>query len=316
MSFNIPTGREGAAANLSFRHFKVGLDARGRTDYCPCEVIYQKDTQGLGTQVIAYISLWGRHLRYYRNYLACFSSSGLDNRLLSSSLWETSRAPAGYDGDGLTSHRFEDELNKAVLTAFEFALRVFIDNYNIAVLDDVRPPKTLRGFSTLLAPGRVSFPTKPDPPLIDMLQTRYLPEEVSQERLSAALRYGRRDFDKYQRQLLAMQRLSHDGESEIAIVGCVTAIEWFLNSLLITQEKKTLSIVPSLSKPMRVTLSPDLKAELLKVAQRRNAIVHGEPSSRSKPDLSAPERTISQIVRTGLELYREVQQQLKVGLLN
>jgi hypothetical protein len=148
-----------------------------------------------------------------------------------------------------------------------------------------------------------------------MLQSRWVSGPVSADELKPALRFGRRDFDRYQHQLLSMQRIAQNGEPELAVIGCVTAIEWFLNSLLVNKEARMLSITPCLSRPLKANLSSGLIESLRDVANRRNSVVHGQPPERGK-EATPSDRTISEIVGTGLALYREAQAQLKIGLVD
>ena len=67
-----------------------------------------------------------------------------------------------------------------------------------------------------------------------------MPQQIQSEQLTRALRFPYREFDRYLNQLLAMQSLARSGEFELAVIGCVTAIEWFLNTLSVSKEKKVL----------------------------------------------------------------------------
>jgi hypothetical protein len=315
-SFVVASGRDDAKTTLTFRHFMINEGSAGEIRFKGLAHGSDKQLRGVGTQVVAFIALWGRHLRYHQKYLSCLGPQGLENRLLNNSLWRHKRAPAGYDGISIDSIRYEDELNRAVILAFHFSMKVFLDNYNIVAFDDLRYPDQVAAVFTMPGPGRVSFTSKPISPFEQMLQRAWMPVAVSKERLDLALRFGRREFDRYQRQLLAMQRLARGGEPELAVIGCVTAIEWFLNLLLITREPGSLSIKKCLPKPMKVTLSAEMKNRLSKVADRRNECVHRQaPVKRHEPS-SPADRTIDDVVSTGIDLYREVQLKSKIGLID
>src|ERR1039457_6679923 len=176
--FNIPTGQDGAVAKLQFNHFNASIEVEHHVSYSPCVLNYQAERRGIGTQVVGYITLWGRHLRYYANYLSCLGDSGLRRANVNKSLWVKRRSPAGWDGDAINSFQFEDELNAAIGSAFAHALSVFIDNYNVAALSRLICPKLIPGLFTMLAPGRVSYEQRPTPPLDGMLQSWSLKEPV------------------------------------------------------------------------------------------------------------------------------------------
>lgn len=324
-SFSVPTGRDSATATFRFRHFRTTIDADHRIRYETFEpaLDFEINGNGIGTQVICYITPWGRHLRYYSHYLACVGDHGLEARSLSNSIWGRKRAPAGFDGDPMDSHRYEDELNGAIVLAFAFALSVFLDNYNIAALYNVTCPKPVPGVFTMLAPGRVSYRNTPISPAASMFQYWSIKEVADGRTLRAALRFGRRQFDRYQHQLLAMQSLSRDGEPELAVIGSVTAIEWFLNTLVDQNaplpkwydRDRRPSINRCLELPLKIALSSELVARLRVAADYRNKLAHGtSPSRRGVSDVPVDD-VGTEVIRTGFALYKEVQMGLRVGLL-
>lgn len=110
-------------------------------------------------------------------------------------------------------------------------------------------------------------------------------------------------------QILAMHRLAKQGEPKLAIVGCVTAIEWFMNSFVKQEEKWSLSIKECLKKTPFSFLPDDLKRHLRAIAEIRNAIVHGEPSQRGETRAASERDSLSRVtvvVQTGVDLYREI----------
>ena len=128
--------------------------------------------------------------------------------------------------------------------------------------------------------------------------------------MEQALKFGVREIDGYLSQILAMHRLAKQGEPKLAIIGCVTAIELFLNSFVKWEENWSLSIKECLKKVPFTSLPDDLKRQLRTIADIRNAIVHGEPpSQRDETRASAEQDSLSKIaevVQTGVNLYREI----------
>jgi hypothetical protein len=317
-AFVIPTGRY-ATATVRFTHFELTLGPDRRIQYIEKKPTYCANNVGIGTQVIAFIDLWGRHRNYYLNYLSCVTASGLRNQQLNKSLYGKTRAPAGYASDTIDAHRFEAEANDAIALAFHYAMKTFINNYNIVAPDDLICPERdhLSGLFMMLAPGRVSYCARPDIPISKMLPKHWVPAEVAAKRIEAALRFGRRQFDRYQSQLLAMQRLARDGEPELAIIGCITAIEWFLNSFRIEKpaDNRPVSIKRLKPKELSVVLPGSLWERLRAIADRRNNVVHGGLPDRRRSEIDPAGRSVSDIVEAGLEVYKEVQLQMKIGLL-
>jgi hypothetical protein len=325
-SFSVPTGRDGATATFRFEHFIATFDAGNRIRYETYHptLDFEINGSGIGTQVICHITPWGRHIRNYSHYLACVGDHGLEGRsLISKSLWGRKRAPTGVDGHAMDSSRYEDELNGAIVLAFAYALSVFLDNYNVAALYNFTCPMPIPGVFTMPAPGRVSYRNPPIPPAASMFQCWLIKEIADASTLRAALKFGRRQFDRYQHQLLAMQSLSRDGEPELAVIGSVTAIEWFLNTLVDQNaplpkwydRNHRPSINRCLELPLNIVLSTELVGRLRVAADYRNKLAHGtSPSRSSVSDLPAEEMS-TRVVRTGFALYKEVQMGLRVGLL-
>jgi len=173
------------------------------------------------------------------------------------------------------------------------------------------------------APGRVSYRNAPIPPAASMFQHWSIKGFADAITVRAALKFGRRQFDRYQHQLLAMQSLSRDGEPELAAIGSVTAIEWFLSALVDQSaplpkwydRDRRPSINRCLDLPLRIALSPELVACLRVAADYRNRLAHGRtPSRTSVSDLPAEEMS-ARIARAGFLLYKEVQMGLGIGLL-
>jgi hypothetical protein len=86
---------------------------------------------------------------------------------------------------------------------------------------------------------------------------------------------------------MAMHRLLKQGEPELALIGCVTAIEWFLNekfSTLVQRSRAGKSLSASITACLRSGaldfMSEPQRQVLRELALCRNAIVHGPPPSR------------------------------------
>jgi hypothetical protein len=195
-----------------------------------------------------------------------------------------------------------------------FVLSVWLDNYKIVALDDVRLPKKLCGLFVMLAPGRIRYSEPPIPIAPELIATARVPAEADPAVIRTALRFGRREFDRYLRQLVGMQKLALLGEPEIAMVGCQTAIEWFLNSFLEEPEvdskgrTRSTSVVRCLEKQPFRGLAPELKSRLKLVSHRRNDIVHGGPPDRFDiPHDEIPSSTVSEVMQVALDLYKEMQ---------
>lgn len=262
-----------------------------------------------GTQVQAFVPISGRREAYYKEYERCLGHGGLHECIISKSAWDPAHAPAAYKGGVVTAHAFESELSNRIGLEVRYALKKFLIAYSLVSLQELPALNRLYGCFLLSAPGRV-VANASDPILNGLLGVYPLGLSVERERLQQALQFELREIDRYLRQLLAMQRLAVQGESDLAVVGCVAVIEWFMNSFVVRRKKRLYPIKECLMMPPFDSLPTDLRDDLLKIAYRRNAVVHGEPPTRHSFNdyRSIPKSTngIPEIVGAGLRLYREI----------
>ena len=307
----------GGSANISlhvdFRLFAINVNGAGQLDFAyitPEQARDSEETRPIGTQVRAFVPVWGRRMVYYDAYWDCLHDDGLEERIISTTAWHPSNAPAAYTGEGVTAHAFEAELASRVASELRYVLRKFLAAYSVVALEELLPLNRLYGCFLLTAPGRVTYAAPPEPVLSGLLNRLPFPTVVKTARIEQALKFGIREIDGYLSQILAMHRLAKQGEPKLAIVGCVTAIEWFMNSFVQQDEKWSLSIKECLKKVPFTSLPDDLKRQLRTIAETRNAIVHGEPPSQRGETRASVEQDflsrIAQVVQTGVDLYREI----------
>jgi hypothetical protein len=298
--------------HLEFRLFSLDVDSNGETQlaYVPVGKSAVRDSAHLGTQIRAFVPLWGRRQVYYTNYEGCLGDDGLEDRIISTAAWDPDHAPAAYRGKVVTAHAFESELASRVAVELRYVLRKFLVTYSVVSLDELPEVNGLHGCFLLASPGRIVYGNPPEPVLRGMLGRHSLGTPIDKARIDQGLQFQLREIDRYLHQLLAMQRLAKQGEPELAIVGCVTAIEWFMNSFVQRSDTFSLSMRACLKIPPFDSLSGDLRNHLRRLADVRNAIVHGEPPARHSTKAETAESEsplgISEIVRTGLSLYREM----------
>ena len=301
--FSLATGIREQPPKLRFQHFKVAPFENRTSISIAASLPTGERVRGLGTRVLLYLPLWEDNRKYYSHYLTCLGPNGLAVRNLARTIWGTKHAPSGKAHEALNSDKYEDNVNASVLPMFRRILTQFVDTYNLVGLFNERIPDTLPGVFTMLAPGRVSYRRPPLAVGPFMLQTHWIEELVSPESLSSALVFGNREFDRYQRQLLAMQKVAREGEPELAVIGSVTAIEWLLNPLVVangsevTIQKKaqSLSIRQCLEKPLKIAISDDLRKELIRAAMIRNDAVHGKPPQREVSGKTQSAKTVAEL---------------------
>jgi hypothetical protein len=304
LPYVVPADTRGVRVDLRFKPIVLTLDHLGRVIVGSAEADRALLPYGFAaTQVLGFCRLWGMRSDYYENYLPSITDEGLEDRRLGSAVWEGKKIPAAYKGQVVTSHSFEAELSHRILMEFRIGLRRLMVNYSLLALREL-PLDEICGYFLMPAPGRVCAPGAPRPLLESALKQNVMPRYVTHSEMLKALQFEVRDDSRFLRQLFAMNRLASEGEPEIAIVGCVMAIEALLNEYLEPPPVRSLSITPSLSElPIR-SLPEPLKQSLRDLAKERNDIVHNgtRGGGASKRHCDANFRPFE----LGFALYREI----------
>jgi hypothetical protein len=189
----------------------------------------------------------------------------------------------------LTGFNFETDVAFRSRDHLAFAVNSVLHAYSVASL--VRPPirPYLYGFHIMIAPGRVAGAGRPEPILNGFLS---LPRndfetEAQLPDVFELVRNARVLEDPLVSRLQALHRLLGQGEPELAMVGCVTAIEWFLNSKfpeLVEHRRDGKPRYAQLSKFLgsryAKLLPPDAQEQLHHLVDERNTIAHGKPPQR------------------------------------
>jgi hypothetical protein len=207
---------------------------------------------------------------YYKNYLACLKADGLRDEVINPALQDG--RGYGYKGTVVTSHSFEAELPKKMLDEFPIALRRFIPNF-------------LYGYFVMTAPGRIAYGRPPVPLTRGLLRTHTSILPVERAKIVEALKTSIREIDRFILQLQAMKRVANSGEPELAIVGAVSALEWYANRFVEPPRDRYKTSHPlrtALKMAPLSQLTEALKSKLLAAVDLRNTLVHGTPPARGK----------------------------------
>ncbi len=276
---------------------------------------------------MATVRLWGPRTQLHEAYRNCLTRTGLRNDVIGrvEGWMDAPEArmslPARRDAP-LTAQAFQAEVARRMRTELLWALQTFLRAYSVANLESIATDDVLYGYFVMIAPGRVACASPPMPiaaGLCAMGATVPFPGP-DPEVLLALLERNIAFDDRFLVQLMAMHRLLKQGEPELALIGCVTAIEWFLNDRLAASVqrmrggKEMKASVTLCLRSGALNFLPERQREaLLKLALRRNAIVHGPPPVRTG-QRAGPARTATATspddVRSSLflalELYRTV----------
>jgi hypothetical protein len=172
-----------------------------------------------------------------------------------------------------------------MLDEFPIALRRFISNYSVLALDDIPVPNFLYGYFVMTAPGRIAYGRPPVPLTRGLLRTHTSILPVERAKIVEALKTSIREIDRFILQLQAMKRVANSGEPELAIVGAVSALEWYANRFVEPPRDRYKTSHPlrtALKMAPLSQLSEALKSKLLAAVDLRNTLVHGTPPARGK----------------------------------
>jgi hypothetical protein len=120
---------------------------------------------------------------------------------------------------------------------------------------------------------------------------------------------------------MSMRELAANGEPALAIIGGITCIEWLLRELLKTPVMAGTylpGISDCLNAPLRINLPSPIRGRLRDILDVRNEATHGDPLFGDDDNQKARDfsRALEEVLQLGLDIYREAQRQLKLGLID
>lgn len=289
---------EGLVLDLSFRPAQVTIRETGRSRRSSTTISSESDTSGTWyTQVIALVRLWNPRAKLYSAYLNCISCAGFRNEIIGRvegwmEMPEAQLSALTQRHAPLSAQAFEAEVTRRIRREIHSAIRRFVRAYCVANLLEQPDVSHLYGYFSMVGPGRIACASPPIPIAAGLLaRSGDAPgPEVALERITSLLQSENITplEDRVLGQLMAMNRLLQQGEPELALIGCVTAVEWFLNDrfgtfVLPTRSRglRSASISACLRSRALDFLEPDLRVQLLELSHARNAVVHGPPPSRT-----------------------------------
>lgn len=326
-------------------HHRINIDLRfvpksfrvsptGQLEFSDSESTFKQDgaTELLVTQVIASVRLWGWREEKYRMFAQSVSHNGLRKETVIGSVKHYMELPEATmelprrRPAPLTTGKYQNAVARRLRSEIHIGIQSFVRAYGAAMLDELPIPPKVYGFFVMLAPGLVGGGDFPLPLLGGICQLNRIPQGQTgnRQRIERILSSGMPLEDKVIKQLMAMQRLLREGEPELALVGCISAIEWYLNDAFPNLQRtnaaggKTSASISEHIKRKTLDFLPEEKLlQLRAFARRRNEIVHGEPPHRSsiRNMRSAVEfecngmldvDNVRNALALGLEIYREV----------
>lgn len=335
--FTVRGWRQGVTVELRFTVERARFDLSGNLidhvsstdDAQPDEV---ESPIARFTQVTGLVRLWTRRAALHKTYLNCLTPDGLRNDVIGRvGDWMDSPEaqmplPARRYAP-LTAQAFQADVARRIRTEFIRAIHSFVRSYGVAHLEDLPGIETLYGYFLMIAPGRVACASAPLPIVSGLCadQGLSLSSEPDPRALRSLLDKPLPIDDRVLRQLMAMHRLLKAGEPELALIGCVTAVEWFLNERFASRlrdagskRRGSFSVNDFMASDVLKFVPPAQLQRLAEVARLRNSVVHGAPPhrtqvARAKASLSGhvDEAVVRQAIFLALETYRAINRHLE-----
>ena len=244
----------------------------GITGHIPC------------TQCLAKVNLWGRRQKYYDRYVD-LSFRKLENEIV---IPEDDKPYTWNRPGAVTTKSYEDEVAYLTISQAAAATRKFLRDYMAVSLHEVDIPTMLY---SVFASSRFEryYPLGDSPDLLAGLLSKTSPKALQtakkQDVLNAARRRVR-DFSPFEGQILALKRLSDQGEPELALIGLAALIEWLLKESLpknLQKENKRQNTARYVFKMAKEYFdAPDQVWNAIEVGfDHRNYHVHEKPTTRS-----------------------------------
>lgn len=290
------------------------------------------DHHAICTQVVAYVSLWGKWADDYHNYLTCLHPNGLDDKVISMHSTKWQQPQTIYANSSVTAHTFEVEVAERLQKEVKTALRRFLRHYSIAAFQACVLPSILPNYHVMIAPGRIATSEPPSsilPLLLNDVNKPFM-GQVSQERVQQLINFGLLEIGDFIHRLIRMDKLARDGEIGLALIGAVTAIEMYMNSFIDIDTNYSKSLDKALRHNKFKSLPAELKVILDDARSKRNAITHGTPMQRRQVRKDRPLKELGcqdnhnvssvnidyvrSVIEAGLMLYREMNTQSRLSV--
>lgn len=317
-----PGDNASTIVELHIRPTSIALDSFGRpicADEAEEAVPVQKSSAI--TQLVGVLRLSDKRARAHSPYVARLSHLNLmDQPLADHKIENWMRLPQSILQEParrrppLTGEDFQREVAARVRDHLLYAVRATSSAYSVSRLERMPAIDFLYGYHIMIAPGRIACAGTPHS-VLNGLMPSFTPKSTSQIDVGDVfdvLINSQRCENSFIRRLQAMHQLAQAGEPELAIVGCVTALEWFLNETfpeLTTVSKNGLRKSASLSafinhKRLDGVSSKDQEA-LREVVAVRNQCAHGEPPTTGHATIESTQRR-KELVREALFLALRV----------
>ncbi|WP_295076386.1 hypothetical protein [Tabrizicola sp.] len=281
---SVRAAREGLFCDLKFDVQEVIFSPVGPTVARLQE--YSDSNLPLITQVTALLPVWGIRSRYHEKYLNLCEANSSGNPLI------IPQGDSWVDNRPIRLIQYQTNFAARLIVECQFAIARFLPTYALLSISEALIPTKLFGYCTMLCPGKVVFggdfiPIYQGFPGKAQLRT---PRRISKERMNFALSNPARSLNKFESQLIALERIRSSGEHELALVGTLSLLEWLLKEFLLREHKiKVDTIHKALQKWKSCQLRPCEFIYFDGLRVRRNSAVHEGPPQRQSMTFALPD---------------------------
>lgn len=214
----------------------------------------------------------------------------------------------------LTGFTFQRDVAMRAKQHLVFGTKSLLRSFGVSSLIDLRESSWVYGCHTMIAPGRMAMAGTFWSVLSGLVREQCVgppipaPPQNTRDFLADSLRSD----DPFVQRLQALNALLAAGEPELAIVGCVTALEWFVNErfpqlIRVTKdgERRTAQLVVILKSEVAKLLDARTRQQLMQLSDRRNIFAHGPPpTGKEHSKESAPYAW--DVLQLALRTYRAI----------
>jgi hypothetical protein len=296
LQVRVPSRHEGVTLNVQSLPIKVTITSAGAlTHIGDDEAATGPAETALITQINVTVRLWDKRLELHKAYTNCVTPWGLRNDVIgkvyaSMRLAEAQMASPNRRRAPLTAQMYQAEVARRIQEEVVHASSLLLQACGVINLEELPRLRQIYGYFLMIAPGRIACAEQPVPILSGLISTRATnPSPTpSEQQVSRLARPGAVRDDRILRQLMSMHRLLQQGEPELALVGCATATEWFLNQAFPTVARRTKkgyvrsgSISDFIAAGVLQFLTNEQRNVLGELCDKRNRVVHGAPPART-----------------------------------
>lgn len=282
---SVKAAREGLICDLKFDVQEVVFKPLGTAIARPPE--YSDLSLPLITQVTALIPVWGIRCRYHEKYLSLCGVSDSENPLIIPQ-WDS-----WVDNRPIRLIQYQVNFAERLVSELQFAIARFLPTYALLSISESLIPTRLFGYCSMLCPGKVVFAGDFTPVYHGFFSAKGQSRDrnrIPKEKIASALNTSARSLNKFESQLIALERIRSSGEHELALVGTLSLLEWLLKEFLTREHNiKVKTIHEALQKWEKCLLTQWESIYFDGLRVRRNSAVHDGPPQRQPMTFALPD---------------------------